>query len=83
MTRRTAGFDLEVKWLVGGEAPGLVAGEQPLLRTAANMLDFRASTKVLCQISNTPPALQSCETLPEGWPCLSTDSAQIGAVKVS
>ena len=27
--------------------------------------------------------LQSCETLPEGWPCLSTDSAQIGAVKVS
>ena len=30
-----------------------------------------------------PPALQSCETLPEGWPCLSMDSAQIGAVKVS
>jgi hypothetical protein len=32
---------------------------------------------------NIPPVLQSCETLPEGWPCLSMDSAQIGAVKVS
>jgi len=39
--------------------------------------------KTPCRISNTPAALQSCETLPEGWPCLSTDSAQIGAVKVS
>ncbi len=36
-----------------------------------------------CDIGNIPPALQSCETLPEGWPCLSMDSAQIAAVKVS
>jgi transcriptional regulator with XRE-family HTH domain len=41
------------------------------------------SAKLLCRISIIPPALQSCETLPEGWPCLSMDSAQIGAVKVS
>jgi len=41
------------------------------------------SAKLLCRISNIPPALQSCETLPEGWPCLSMDSAQIGGVKVS
>ena len=35
------------------------------------------------EISNIPPALQSCETSPEGWPCLSMDSVQIAAVKVS
>ena len=34
--------------------------------------------KSYAEISNIPPALQSCETLPEGWPCLSMDSAQIG-----
>ena len=36
-----------------------------------------------CDISNIPPALQSCETLPEGWPCLSMDSAQIAAVGIA
>jgi DNA-binding XRE family transcriptional regulator len=42
--------------------PGLVAGEQPM-QAAAKMADFRAerSAKLLCRISNTPPALQSCE----------------------
>ena len=66
-------------------APGLVVGEQPM-QTAAKMADFRAerSAKLLCRISNIPPALQSCERLPEGWPCLSTDSASMfGAVKLS
>jgi hypothetical protein len=34
--------------------------------------------------ATSPRALQSCEKLPEGWPCLSTDSAQMfGAVKLS
>jgi hypothetical protein len=45
---------------------------------------LRRSAKLLCRISNIPPALQSCEKLPEGWPCLSTDSASMfGAVKFS
>ena len=35
------------------------------------------------EISNIPPALQSCETSPEGWPCLSMDSLRSAAVKVS
>ena len=45
------------------------------MQMAPKMADFRAGTKrhkTPCRISNTPAALQSCETLPEGWPCLST-----------
>jgi len=40
-------------------------------------------TLFLDEVGDIPPALQSCEKLPEGWPCLSTDSVQFGAVKVS
>ena len=61
-------------------------GNSPLckrLRKLQISAPERSAAKLHAEISNTPAALQSCETLPEGWPCLSTDSAQIGAVKVS
>ena len=63
----------------------LASREQPLCKRLRKwqISALRRSAKLLCLISNIPLALQSCETLPEGWPCLSTDSAQIGAVKVS
>jgi hypothetical protein len=61
--------------LTAGAAGVIVAAERAVgRRVAAVAADIQARCRI---------RLQSCETLPEGWPCLSTDSAQIGAVKVS
>jgi hypothetical protein len=50
--------------------PALVAGERPLCKRLRKWQIFRPgrSAKLLCRIR-----LQSCETLPEGWACSSTD----------
>jgi DNA-binding XRE family transcriptional regulator len=64
----------------------LITGEQPLCKRLRKWQTsaLGRSAKLLCRINNIFPALQSCEKLPEGWPCLSTDSASMfGAVKFS
>jgi len=83
---RSSGSKAKFAAIRRGDAPRLVAGEQPLCKHLRKWQGSRAGTKAQktpCGNSNIPPALQSRETLPEGWPFLSMDSDQIGAVKVS
>jgi uncharacterized protein (DUF1810 family) len=64
--------------------PGLVAGEQLCKRLRKWQISALNEAQNFYAESAIPPALQSCERLLEGWPCLSTDSASMfGAVKFS